>query len=836
MLGSRRRPRLGLRGGVRTAAACLLALGLVVVLALVWRHRGAQEPAAAAASPAPPRDAAAAAVAAGRSQPAAAVPAVSPGAGAGRVALARTALLRFQDESGAAVPHARFALRQGGALLAEGQASVGGEAEVAAAEGAAWILVTAPGHAPHAAMLGLEPGPHDIVLPAGAVVAGRVLVDGAPPAEPVTLTLTSDVPLLPPNPEFDEAASFGEEDEEEPAGWLELATGPGGLFRLAGLPMVWKGTLAVYREDLASEAELGWDWMYWSLQLSEPRDDILVRLRSVPVLRGRLLAADGKPLQGTLEVGVVRESGSLDYGETVGSDGRFTVALRARKPPMTMLSLCFQPEGMPAYSREWAAAELPADYDLGDIFYPAFRRIAIRAVEPHGLPVAGATASADAGVTWSEATGADGTGALWGPTTDFVLLARADGRLEGEAQVPPGVEGPVTVVLPPANQLLLHVIEPDGTPARDVTVTIQARRPLFAGDPSTRAALTRVRSGGGVGYMSSPGSEEITMEPDSEGRLAITGLQEGSSLLVKVLSRADRVVLHEETLLPMPPAGLVERQIVVAVEGATRWQINGRLVGPDGEPVGQAVIHPGKPGGQSGRVSIAVSDEDGRFSMTCPDAEPLDLVVQADEYAPLRCQAFPGPPNAPPIELRLERVRTVTVLLVGPDGQPTDWEESLSVLAELADGSAAHAAETSTGVFQFSGLPPGVVRIRVARRGSSPWPHDVLKSYGPYDHDSADPELRIEVGACGSLEVQVRGAKLPEKTRAVVLLAGKEQLFLEFPSGFAESRAAVLAGIPPGDYQATLYGEDPETGSTLQVLAGPIPVQILANRRALLVF
>ncbi|GJM22935.1 MAG: hypothetical protein DHS20C15_28500 [Planctomycetota bacterium] len=395
------------------------------------------------------------------------------------------------------------------ALFAEGDVDAQGTWQHDGHDGALEVFVR--GVSPEIERFVVEParGLHDLVLPEGVRIKGRVLIDGAPPTRSFLLAVRSPTDADYPWDGYAERPSVFRRRGEPVARFMRgVVTDAAGNFELAGIaPGTSVEILPSYLYEIDEENST-------SLPVQAPHDDVVLALRSPPMLRGRIVDADGRPRpDAVIEVGLEMRMGKpripgeevpggsmLSNTEDLALDeaARFAHALGdpiASKRQFGGLSLeafhivATDPTGA------WAEArveidDFTRDHDLGDLVLQPGHRWVIVVRDQAGNPVQDATVT---------------TATM--PIHGFVsrrFLSDADGRVElpewvvraGRANVSawryksasvdlPGLPPPepIEVVLARETMVTLTVIGPWGSSNSDdgfaFGFALAGRAPLY---------------------------------------------------------------------------------------------------------------------------------------------------------------------------------------------------------------------------------------------------------------------------------------------------------------------------------------------------------------------
>lgn len=176
-------------------------------------------------------------------------------------------------------------------------------------------------------------------------------------------------------------------------------------------------------------------------------------------------------------------------------------------------------------------------------------------------------------------------------------------------------------------------------------------------------------------------------------------------------------------LLPLLPAAplLMRAAPAWAQPLPERRLISGRITRGDGAGVARATITLQREQ-QDGAFAFwgaqTVTDSSGVFSF--PEAEDgaYFISVEAEGYAPLQNKPLRVDENSAIFNTRLERLATLSLRLLAPDGTPVKKSRAVVRLSRPETGSVPLKRETSeTGVLQVRGQSPGSYALEVAVPG-----------------------------------------------------------------------------------------------------------------------
>lgn len=364
----------------------------------------------------------------------------------------------------------------------------------------------------------------------------------------------------------------------------------------------------------------------------------------------------------------------------------------------------------PTLSAEPAAEPAPLEREQSEPSVSAASDESRRTAElPRGLrprPVEAASGTLDVEVSWSDSA----RRAAGVPLSVFRLdsnmpdVAWSETASDGEGRVrfaslPPGR---VRVASGLGGTVDAQVVSDETRSVRlvlDAGYRLQGRTIDASGRAVSNASLWILR----------PGSRDSLRvgESDASGHFELAGAVAGQRLFARSLERSPSVPV---TLLGAETAR-VELRIALGMAGAT---VSGQVV--DGEEqalAGAAVaLEPlGLVGGEPPPRALALTDAEGRFSLTGCEGGAARLLVLHEDAVPHDQQitALPGQRNEHIV--RLARGTLVAGIVYGSDGKP-----AADIPLRLAASHPWLARETrsdSRGAYVLRGVPPGTARITV---------------------------------------------------------------------------------------------------------------------------
>lgn len=321
-------------------------------------------------------------------------------------------LLSIRHADGRPALRARVALySEARQLLAEGEVDHEGRWREAGADGPAVVFVRGVTPTIERFELAEARGTHELVLPEGGVVSGRVLVDGEAPGRPFIFAVTwSGLEDLPWD-DYDhenQPAMFRRRGEPLMRIRRGVVTDADGRFELSGVE---PGTELVFKPPYLYEVV---DEESTPMPVSGPTTEVLFSVRTPPMLRLRVVDQNGTPRgDAVLDIGLsmvmggqdaqggpVREHENIsrDADRPVAHDGTLAFALGDPIASYRQLGELIRLEfdivaRLPGGS--WASApvditDFTKDHDLGDIQLTDGGNFSLRVRNADGQPVSDA--------------------------------------------------------------------------------------------------------------------------------------------------------------------------------------------------------------------------------------------------------------------------------------------------------------------------------------------------------------------------------------------------------------------------------------------------------------
>ena len=653
------------------------------------------------------------------------------------------------------------------------------------------VVVNAPGHAPYGTVC-VDSSPCVVVLPAGRVLGGAVLVDGAAAVDPIEIEVRSDLRLLEVQaaaPEALQAIGI----EPHATGRLRVVTS-GGQFRIEGLPENWSGRLRSNDWTLVAAAVEGQKPALSWIELPEPREDVLVRLRRLAAIRGRVMRQDGRTpaAQASVAVAVAdREQERIVAGRT-NDRGEFALATPIEAAQILRLDVRVNTSS--GLAGDWHFDRPPPHLDVGLLTMPGTRRITLAVIDGAGAAIVDAGARLEGAEVWQSPVGPEHEIAVEGPTAACALEVSAPGFQPVRVEISAAAADTAhTVRLQTSNRLVVRFLGHDGAPEPDVLAVLVAPAPILdlanGSTPRTRhlreGALERVSSRGA--------GEEWWLRPNQRGEIRITDLRPNVQLTLHAIPDGGAEVLTRD-LGATSATGRMEHEVRVE----RQWlPLEIQVLDPGGNGVAgaEATLRAGADG-ISATVLHARADEAGRVRSQVSSRGPFLLQIAARGFRLLQVDGFLAPADGSCVLLHLEYERALDLTVIDAAGQALPG--SCHVVRPGQD--PIYGSEIGVGRFRFSSLPAGS------------WEAVVRVSGREYRQmiDADTPSARVIVPAHGWILPDLAGidSDVEAFRLQLVPVAGGEPVALGFRTALDQPQPA-----PAGSYRATLYVWDKQAES-----------------------
>jgi len=318
-----------------------------------------------------------------------------------------------------------------------------------------------------------------------------------------------------------------------------------------------------------------------------------------------------------------------------------------------------------------------------------------------------------------------------------------------------------------------RVLDPAGLPVAKATVTA---RDTKRGDPGQ--APPEARTG-------------------ADGRFALKNLAAGTVRVEIEPEELDRIVVDAVAIKPGAETRLGD------MKARPGFPIEGRVVGPDGEPVASASVRVHEQGLLSRILRRLKTNATGRFHAAglSPDTK-LDLVVLPPKGFVPRKEEGVLPPQKN-LELRLEKAGSVTGIVKAAEGEALPARlllkaHSASEIEGATEDAVSHEADPATGRFRIEGVIPAE-KVTIVATGGGFWSEPVVVAVEP-GHEAGPVELELRKGS--TARGSVRDASGAPIAAARVTTEGAAPVLSDAAGGF------VLDGVAPGAREVQVIHPD----------------------------
>lgn len=692
-------------------------------------------------------------------------------------------------------------------VISSGKTDEGGRCRLSTPVEGECAIVVGKGRAPTKIATPKAGATLTVALPIGAACAGKVLIDGSSPRDPIDVQLTLERSLwqslaLPSAVrELLKRSGFAPDHSARP-------TDADGRFRFLGL-LAGDDVMVEVRSTHLVDRESG---RVAKFLTKTPNENVVIDLLSIPEITGRVVAEDDRaPIEGAQVVlSYTPKGGNAVSGlrSTTGQDGRFSI-------PSARGTVKFEYE---VRTPGGAVVPFPStmhvfdgNLDLGDVSIPRDRMIEVILKNDLGEPLAGGFVHWKGSThTRSDPTDAGGKTRLTLKNGGGVLRASALGHESAESEaIAAATSAPIELVLERANRLRIRAaadfdLTKLGLSARIVCETAPVFSTTF-GEPDPGQSprsfeLISFSGGNGAGVKI----------PLRDGKVEIGPVRRGARFLISISDDLG----HElgRTVYDMPPSG--DGEVIVPIQ-ANFSRVFGDVTDADGRPLAGAVVTV-QAGGSNGQY--VETGDDGVFAFVGSFAAKLTLAVSAIGYLQ-QTAADVSVPSTEPIRFKLVPARALTVAVKDGDGVPFD---RVMVTADWSGGKEI-GARFGRAQYRFRGLPEGVVRFTA----------DVFGDLSTVSHRTESGDFTITVATCGT--VNVGWSSDLQSGRKVTLRADAQSpdcTSKSLPLTRTQLASGVLVALPPllpGDYEVYLEAINPSAAGMI-VISEKKDVRVLGRQ------
>jgi hypothetical protein len=739
-------------------------------------------------------------------------------------AAAAALVLDVVAPDGSPVPHVRLVLARAETVIENQFAESGGRVTLPALGRNVDVFVLTGSTMRVRQHLDDAVGHHVLKIPAGVAMRGTVLVDNVQSDEGVWLHLSSrdeSVGLDAPPPFVQRQIDF-RGYEGRPS--ISVRSDASGRFEFRDLPAQWIGTL-----------DFSGDFRWESggpLPIDDVSREVVVRLRSAPMIRGRVVLPDSS--EGAANAfgyyAADCEGGgwaSADF--YADADGRFQLRMPCKGVTKFDGTVALAGVGRAAV----ALLDVPqGGIDVGDVVLEPARDIYFVTHDRDGRPIAGAIASTfDEKPMVSGPSDGAGLGSLTAVpmTTDLIRVVALGFRsvMRGVNSGEATPSAPLDIPMESIGHLEFAIEQRDGTPAPDVYVRLTCRGapPFISGEDgdgshpihidlgAPQPGVRRTRPAEGKGEA----EYEMRYAAGSNGRLRIPGINPLARLVARIEDMTGAVLAERDVDPALVGSGTPCR---IRFDGAPRT-LELVVLDTEGAPIRAAKVRANFEGAVLGETL-----SDGLVQIAPIYARKVDLRVEAPSYSTAQLGEVSLTRDIERREVVLTHGRTVQVEVVDSVG---------TVIA--ADGVDAKYEGRRVGkvspcpverCFRIDDLPPDRIELSAFVSGVR----------FTKEHDAREELAVFEVPAYGSVLVEF-SEPLSQRSRFVVVLApepgadgaasNNAEIMRLLPNG-SPATSFEVATVFPGSYTVQVREMRPAEG-TQALRAGTEGVVVRAGQR-----
>lgn len=405
----------------------------------------------------------------------------------------------------------------------------------------------------------------------------------------------------------------------------------------------------------------------------------------------------------------------------------------------------------------------------------------------------------------------------------FELRAEAEGFAPVELQRGRGeLAEPIEIVLRAGTAITGRAVDPDGEPLEGVEVSVfeTLKNPSLRVKRKDRELAGRSATG-----------PEGTFLADHLAAETFDVELKGPGHAPRLLHAVDP---SRESPGPGEPLDLGD---VVLSPGVA---LEGRVVGPEGEPVreGEVLVGEHVPGiGGSDAPPPGLdqretgTDDQGRFVVEdLPPGQRVTVWARGSGYLPSTVRGV-EPPTEAPLEIRLQRGVRLFGRVVDPEGSPVlrAWVRA-SARIESDRGRQHHWLQSRTtaedGRFEFDAVPRAELSVRVTARR---WAPRDLPGFSTASGEDVGPiEIRLEAGAVVQGRVlDPTGAPVAGADVSGAYWTAEDRWAHGLQSRSGPGGAFELVGVPPGRVRLSASHGEREAEEEIELGPGGAVVDLL---------
>ena len=499
-----------------------------------------------------------------------------------------------------------------------------------------------------------------------------------------------------------------------------------------------------------------------------------IELVAAPVVRGRVVDAEGKPVAHARVQLVIASRPAIDFMHEpfarTTPEGRFALTLPEWDPDEKVTVAVTAPLHSTVRSKTFAAGSTDRTVE---VTLPKFESVRVRVTDRAGKPVPRARVA----FTPREENA----------SPDLLIMLARRGARANEA-------GELALQLAP--DTYDFAVEGDGFQTGTATKAIA--KPANVDVMLERAAAIRGRvhrSGRGVANVSvmiSGGARrraDMHARTDEKGTFELNGLAPGTYRLTlfhaeELIERKVEVEAPGEVEVALPPAGLIRARVVDAGTGAPVREFAFQVLPAEGH----------------GRVARGERSEDGTFSVTVPEGTYRVTAGAAGYTSSETVEVRVSEREPVSVELRLGRGVTIAGRVTDEAGTPVAGADVMVIGREtdrLRGRSSmrvapGHAKSAEDGSFTITGVDPGEAAVTVRKDGYVPF-RKALEAEGAM---SVDVRLTRGLSLSGIVMRGGKGVAGAQVSATTSALGGEHQ-----PAVSGDDGRFVLTGLVAARYR-----------------------------------